>query len=275
MADIALPARAPAKSRVHNKGLRDTCRESCIFMLLNIQPMRCIVLILLFTTIYRKAQSQTFARGQDGAPGMFSGFLLSVGGRIIGEERRGTVTDGTNFFMDQWMKGAAEFSNGGLCRNVPVKLNLITNEIHYQQDGYEMIATSAVRKLWLTDTATGQTFYFLHKTGVNDTAARHTVSWYQVLAEGGATLLLAHKKVVAEKTGYGAAFTDRTAKTSQAHYLLVNGRLTEIRKWKQLPAQMAGLESEAESFIDANNLKGRSAEDWIKVLEWYNQKPGK
>lgn len=231
--------------------------------------MRHIFLGIALLVCAGQAPAQMVGFVRDGTPGMFQGIVRSSQGMLLEDVKKQEVTDGTNYFKNQWLSGTAEFTTGAVCRNVPVKLNLVSQQLHYMDGQQEMIATSAVRRLWLTDTLSGKTYMFCHKWMV-DSPGRHAVTWYQVLVQGAATLLLAHKKTIEENTTYGSAVVERTTRTDKTYYLWLNGRLTEIKKWRSLPDYLTGKESKADGFIDKNDLNGRTEADWIKLVEWYN-----
>src|ERR1043165_2921333 len=70
------------------------------------------------------------------------GLFYVVGGTPFSLAKYANVTEGTPYFRDQWMKGIAIVKNGDQYNNQLLKLDLISNELHYlDSSGQEMITT--------------------------------------------------------------------------------------------------------------------------------------
>ena len=74
-----------------------------------------------------------------------------------------------------------------------LKLDLYSNEVHYRDPkGNELVAVTPIQKLILFDSSSQVVFNFINGLYIN--ANSHVTGWYQLLAEGKATVFKPIKK---------------------------------------------------------------------------------
>jgi hypothetical protein len=100
--------------------------------------------------------------------------------------------------------------------------------------------------------------------------AAANAGWYQLLSQGRAYLFVKYKKIVNESARFASAVKDLYISTKKTYCLYLNGTLTEIKNWGGIKSLLAGKERDAAAFIKKEGLKGRSDEEYIKLIDWYN-----
>nr|MBU9936845.1 hypothetical protein [Ferruginibacter sp.] len=83
-----------------------------------------------------------------------AGLYYAVGGQPFLNYKYVRVMEGTPYFKEEWMGGKVIMSGGYAYDSVYLRLDLMENSLHYiGQDGQEMISTSPVRSVILSDSA--------------------------------------------------------------------------------------------------------------------------
>lgn len=180
------------------------------------------------------------------------------------------LVEGSPFFRDDWMKGnvvlnGAEKQYAGIF----LKLDLHENTVHYQnQKGIEMIATTAIQRVILFDTATQQVFDFINGQFIE---ARSRVSgWFLLLVNGNTLLFKQLRKHVTENKPYGSATIEQSITTSSHYYVLYNGNFTEVKKIKDLADILPEKKTQIADYIKSKNIAGKSDEDFENVINYFN-----
>lgn len=105
------------------------------------------------------------------------------------------------------MNGKVLLQNGRISKNLPLRLNLLENEVNYLgPDGQEMVITEPMRYLVMVDSA-GMEYSFLHGDQLTEDPALKS-TWFQVLVDSRISLCRQIKKAVRESKGYGSATTE-------------------------------------------------------------------
>ncbi len=180
------------------------------------------------------------------------------------------LVHGSPYFNDEWLKGDAVTANGFLVKGGTFKIDLVSNDVHFQgEKGIEMIATKPLKELTLTDDA-GKSFHFLYSsTFPQDWDLKK--GWYLQLATGKATLLSMIRKAVLETKPYGSATYEQRIETKQDFYLVERGVVTRIAKIKDAPAAFSTGTADLQKFFKSNEGKYKSdAEKLTELVEYYN-----
>ncbi|MBC8987033.1 hypothetical protein H9X96_14770 [Pedobacter sp. N36a] len=99
----------------------------------------------------------------------------------------------------------------------------------------------------------------------------HKNSYYQVLVDGKAVLLKKFFLNIVEGIPYGTSDVQKTLIPNQAYFLLVNGKMTKVKKQKDsflLP--LSNHKAALNLYIINEKIKFKSDEDLIKILSYYN-----
>ncbi len=145
-----------------------------------------------------------------------------------------TVLEGSPFYNAEWRPAAILLVNGTLVNNVPVRVNLLENEIHYLDTaGREMVTTQPVKSVIFSDEANDTTAVFINKLALENADAVPD-GWMQLLAKGKASLLKRFLKQDIETKAYSSATPERRINTSIQYLLLYRGHIEKVQNLSDL-----------------------------------------
>ena len=196
--------------------------------------------------------------------------FYTVGGEPVNNAKYVKIVEGTPYFNEAWTKGKIMMQAGNVFDNVPMRLDLMDNSVHYQdKDRNEMIATSPIKSITLTDAVTGNEYQFDHSLYLG-ASGKIEPGWYEQLVTGTATLYKGFTKVINENKPYGSAITEQIIKTSYYYFVMVNSVFTPVKRFKDLPGVLNDKKDELKNYISTKNLPGRADADYIAVISYYN-----
>jgi len=179
------------------------------------------------------------------------------------------IVSGTPYFSEEWMKGTVTISGDLQFAGVYLKLDLYNNEVHYRDlKGNELVATTPIKEIILFDSSSQLVFNFIKGEYIN--AKSPGKDWYQLLVEGKASVFKKIKKQMNEEKPYGSATIERSVHTSFQYYALYNGTFILVRKFKDLPGVLNDKKDLVAEYIKANNLSGKTDDDYRIVINYYN-----
>ncbi|HMW25568.1 MAG TPA: hypothetical protein PLN49_08605 [Ferruginibacter sp.] len=224
--------------------------------------------LLFIQTLAGHAQLKTVDVGKENLP-ITANLFYSVGGQPFNNYKYVRLTEGTPYFREEWMGGKVIMSGGFAYDSIYLRLDLVDNELHYiGPDGREMIANSPVRAVVLSDSITGARYTFVHSDYIPG-AARNS-GWYQMLDTGNVTLYKRYVKLMNEDKPYGSAVTEQKISTSGNYFLLVNGQLVSIRKFKDIAGLLPQKKEEIKNYINLQNLSGKNDAEYRSLINYYN-----
>ena len=178
-------------------------------------------------------------------------------------------TKGSPYYSDNWKLATIELADGKIFNNVPVKLNLYTDEfICTIQEKQIVLKDKIVRRLEIQDSAENGATKSRIFTGYFSTAeSSHPV--LEVLCAGKATLLLYSKKrILDNKSPYGG---EKEFSTYETTYIFFNNTISKCEKDADFYLNLfAEKRQMLDAFISANKLKCRSTSDIKKLIDYYN-----
>ena len=190
-------------------------------------------------------------------------FFLSVNGEPVLVAKFTKLVEGSPYFMDEWAKGDVVMPKGTTYKDIPLKLDLIDQEVRYKDDKErEFIANSAIREIYLKGTDGISNYHFVHSSFL-EKAEGMGKGWYQLLSSGEASLYKGYKKTVNENKPYGSATTEQRIQTTEQYIVLIGGKATTIKKIKELPSVLSAKKAEIEKFISSDEQKSASMEERI------------
>lgn len=196
--------------------------------------------------------------------------FYSAGGDLFQNFKYKKIADGTPYFKEEWMGGKVIMSGGFAYDSIYLRLDLLNNTLHYlDQAGREMIATTPVKAVVLSDSSTGMKFRFIHSSYLT-VSGRIEPGWYQLLTEGRAILLKRFIKNINENRPYGSGAIEQTIVTSNTYFLLEETVLTSVKKFKDLPALVKDKNDVLKTYIVTKGLSGRSDADYAGLISYYN-----
>ena len=179
------------------------------------------------------------------------------------------LISGTPYFKEQWLKGAVVSAANVSYKPTLLKLDLVDNHVHYlDADGKEMIATTPLKEVTLTDTLTNSSWRFVNSSLLP--AFTGVKKWYVQLASGKASLYQHFTKLLSERIPYGSATTEQLISTKEDFFVLHNGILTHVKKAKDLVEILKDRKEVLEQFLKDNKHKSTVAE-LTAIVELYNK----
>jgi hypothetical protein len=170
------------------------------------------------------------------------------------------------------MKGSVIVKSGDQYDNQVLRLDLVSNELHYLDSaGQEMITTEKVVEVILKDSLLGKQYRFVYSSAIAVPKSERPVNgWYELLSQGTANLFCKYQKEIVETRPYGAATYDEAIKTSNIYFLAYNETFYRIKKIKDLPDILSDKRTELINYINNKDLSGKSESDYSSLINYYN-----
>jgi len=73
-----------------------------------------------------------------------------------------------------------------------------------------------------------------------------------------------------ENKPYGSATIERSVQTTFQYYALYNGNFIQLKKFKEIPDVLNDKKDEVSKYTKANNLSGKTDDDYRAVFNYYN-----
>lgn len=199
-----------------------------------------------------------------------SNLFYTVAGVPFSNYKYVKLVEGSPYFNENWMRGRIMMSKGSVYDSILVRIDLMENALHYlDKEGNEMVATSPVKTIWLSDDITGKNYQFDHSQYMQLDALPDP-AWYQVLDSGRVILYKKHIKTINEDKPYSSALVEQKMVTTFTYLLKVNNVLFPVKKLKDLPNLLQDKREELTTFILNKSLAGRSEENYIDLISYYN-----
>jgi hypothetical protein len=231
--------------------------------------MKPFLVFLLCTSAISMLAQRTVDVTEGNVNALSSSFFNVVGGEPVVSAKFAKIVSGTPYFSDEWMKGTVTINGDMQFAGVYLKLDLYNNEVHYRDlKGNELVATTLIKEIILFDSSSQLVFNFIKGEYIN--AKSPGKDWYQLLVEGKASLFRKIKKQMNEEKPYGSATIERSIHTSFQYYALYNGNFIQVKKFKELPDVLSDKKEEITQYIKANNLSGKTDDDYRSVVNYYN-----
>lgn len=228
-----------------------------------------ILLTAMAALLVHTAFSQRVIDVTNGNSSLDQNSMFIVGGTPFVNTKYVRLVDGTPYFNADWMKGSVVSSTGTEFKNLQLKLDMIDNEIHYQdKEGTELVAVTSLKEVILTN-AEGANFRFIHSATIPVTTVSKNQGWYLWLASGPATLYKRYDKMVRESRPYNSATTEQTIITTGHYVVHYNNALLEIKKIKDAPSVLANKKTELEGFLKNKDDQNASMDDRFTALVTY------
>jgi hypothetical protein len=197
-------------------------------------------------------------------------FFRIVSGEPISLARYSKLVEGTPYFNKDWMSATLTMSKGKEYSNIPIKLNLLDNEVHYRDPkGVEMIAATPMKKIVLTDPVTSENYTFINARFLGG-ADTNKDEWYQLLSEGNVSVVKQHTKKLYENTPFNSGVIEQTITTTPQYFVLNNNQLIQAKKLKDVPDIFPVKKAELLQYINDKKLNGKRDEDFVSVINYYN-----
>jgi hypothetical protein len=195
----------------------------------------------------------------------------NVSGLIYNPIKFVKVTAGTPFFKEEWMKARLFTDNGESYASHAVRLNLFDNDVNFlDARGTEMIASTPVKKIQLTDTTTGTQYLFVQGDQIPATDKSLAKVWLQVLVNDTVSLCRQIKKMLHETPSYGTSTTEEEIVSVDHYFVRMNANFIQLKTWSDLLQLFTDKKDAINQYIRDHHLKGKSADDYTQLVQYYN-----
>lgn len=179
---------------------------------------------------------------------------------------------GTPFLFDEYMEATIETNDSLKLVNVPVKLNLLTNEIHYLSNNQEKIARYGIIKSISFHKPQNDSINYIFKSGFRDKISGLNSFLFEVLSEGKITLLNQKYKTISFLTKEITKEYDGAYKLENDFFVYFNKNLEKAKLTKTFFFDRFKEETlpMIEEFIVKNNINFKNNSDIIKLVKYYN-----
>lgn len=177
------------------------------------------------------------------------------------------VVAGSPYLFDSVQLASLVLKNGYQYDSVPIKLNVLDDNIVFYKDGKEMIAQTPITTVAIQEPVTGKIFQMQHYSNFENIYAPVDKGWYQVLYKGKAVLLKRIYKKLNESKPYNSPNTEQRIQTSSAYYVFFNKKLIAVKKLKELADVFPEKEILIKEAIEKNKIKGNDEASWIAAMQ--------
>jgi hypothetical protein len=213
------------------------------------------VISLLFISFNNYSQSQSMSgnAGQE--------FLQDISGRYLTSNNY-TDVDGNPYFPKNWIEGTVVLKTGKVINYNALRLNMLSGnlEFYYTDKAYDVI--NQINEFTLG------TMKF--RNGFEPTEKQNADSFYQVLYDGKQKLLCHRLGSIYIDAPYNSATKTKKFELHESYYLQKSdGKLHEVKKnLKYFLTVLGDKSSQLEEYCKKENIKLRSWDDAVKVLEY-------
>ena len=173
-------------------------------------------------------------------------FLTNVSGVPLTTKKYADV-QGSPFFADEWKKAFVVLNKKTVYKDVPVKLNLVENEVHFLDGANnELVAYPGIKEVVFFDSARQTTHHFVHSSLIAQEVGKDR--WYLWLFHGPVSAYKLVDKRLEEQQLYGTATVRQRIVTKEKFYITYKDALHEAGKLKDLTAVFPQHKAALEAF---------------------------
>ena len=175
------------------------------------------------------------------------------------------LVKGSPFYNDTWIKSKVVTEKGAIFQDVPIKVNLYDQTIHYQDaSGKEMVTTTPLSEILFDKDAGKNRVHFIN----GNLLPGGKKGWYQLLVNDQLTLVKGFKKFLETHTSYNTA-KQFSINTSELYSVFYKGTEYEMKRPGDMIDILPNKKAEIESHIKKNN-KGSKEEQLRSVVTFAN-----
>jgi hypothetical protein len=202
--------------------------------------------------------------------------VSSVNGQTYFPTEYAHLISGSPFFMDRAMKAILLDEENKVYSSNAVRMDLLNNRVIYKDpaSGQEMIAVVPLVEVQLTDTVQNKKYIFIRGQRIPESKLSLAATWFQVLVNDKVSLCREMRKMAHQTILYGQQEKQANIVTDEYYYVLMDENFTRISGWKGLLETLGDKRDLLEKYIQDHHLKGKSADDYTQLVQYYNQIKG-
>jgi hypothetical protein len=171
---------------------------------------------------------------------------------------------GSPLFTDEWKPAVLLLEDSTTVPNIPVRLNLVTQEVYYQANGQQYVASSPINEIRMQDAAKELVF-------VNGSRLQGEPGvWYLQVLPGTASLYKRIVKVIEESRQYSSATVDRSIVSKEQFFIHYRFSLQEVTRLRDLPEIFFEKRAEISAFLEQKKYRKLSEAALLDVVTYFN-----
>jgi hypothetical protein len=180
---------------------------------------------------------------------------------------------GSPFINKDWRNCTIKLNDGRYFGDVPVKVNILNQSLHYKPigGGEREVSKGIITEVQMPDTSANAVITTrLFRTGFSSIDKNDEHTFYEILDSGKVELLLWRAVKVTETKIIGVG-TEKEYQSSQDYYINLDSNLVKCKKSSSFFIELfADKKDQVKKYIDENNLKCKSEKDFGRIVRFYN-----
>lgn len=180
---------------------------------------------------------------------------------------------GSPFLFEELKTGIIRINDHRIFSNIPVKLNLVSQEVHFMQAGKgEMVLPAGlVRELIILDSSGYKPVIYTYQCGFPPVDNQSSTSFYQILSDGKIKFLKSLRKIIHQEKNEYSGEVQKEFREYEDYYFFVNNKMERIKREKSYILDMLkDKEGMIAEFLQKNKLSFKSIDDIKKLVDYYN-----
>lgn len=189
-------------------------------------------------------------------------FVNDLNGTPLAEKSEVNIK-GSSFLNSDWQHADLVHKNGTLYRNISVKLNLQTQEVHFlDQNKQEMICSKGdILEINFKETQDSK-FKLMRYQGKDE--------FFQILLDDTISFVKSFKASVVQSIQFNSATKEQTISIDILYFLLRDGEFIPFKKQKKsLISAFGDHELSLSNFIKESRVSMNSESDIISIIKFY------
>lgn len=179
---------------------------------------------------------------------------------------------GSPYLLKDWVNGTVYYKNGRVVTQFKLRFDCPRNYLQMEFKGQTFSPqTASITSFVLYPKNSRDSMIF--RKGYPPSGTYNAETFYQVLTTGKAVLLYVLAKIIVESKDILPSSTKRFFEDEDEFFLFSNGAITKLIKndREKLAAQFPAQQASLLKFMNDEELKMRSAEDFMKFTAKYNE----
>ena len=183
-------------------------------------------------------------------------------------EKTYTDVKGSPYLLDNWSLGIVKMASGFSYKDMSLKYDQVTGELIFQdKSGKSLGFADPIAEFKIIG---NNNAFRIFRSGFKATDNNSDKSFYEVLYDGGTTLLKDPRKNIVEHRAYNSSTAVKSIVETPAYYVVVNGQLIKFKKDKKALLAALPNSDKLESYIQDNKLNVKDDTDLAKVVLYYD-----
>lgn len=233
--------------------------------------MRTLLCFISLAVCYYSSAQKTVDVNAAETNGIGSTSFYAVNGVPFVNTKFVNLVEGSPYLTTYWVKGRVIGSKGERYSPALLKLDLLSNELHFMsKEGVELVTSLAVREIFLEDTVQNSSCHLINASFL-PVPKNEKNGWYQLLDSGQVNLYKVHSKLLSETLPYGASTHEQRITTRDKYYLEINKALLGVRNIKELPELLSERKDDLTLYLKNGDDKNLPVENrWKNAIHYYN-----